>query len=1188
MNPLTREIVLITLQVVAALTGVVLIAAVVARCLPTRFPVVRERLWHAALIGVLASPLVPIISRWMPDRAPALEILPAAAYTTASPGAVLNFDSQSVDSPVHASVTHASEPPSVVIDGSAALRISPDESGSVTQPRTTTYQPTAITLPPATIQPGARPLPVPAGVILLLVLWVAGIVYFGIRGSIGWHRCRRIVASALPLEAGRFTAERACARAALDLERFPEIVVSGAIGSPAVVGIVQPRIVLPGQSLDWISAPQMTQVLVHEAAHIVRGDPLINLLQQLARALFWPHPLVHWLNRRLSEAREDVCDNFVLSRCEPADYAETLLTIAERLAPRRLPAPGLAMLPVAGILERRIASLLDDRRDTSIHLSRWRSLALQATLLLVPIAMAAVRLTDRPIQAADPAPATSAAKVKNEEKKPIDEKKEPRPAAAPVTLSGEVRSDKDGQTVEGADVTLLLPAPPGQDYYIWPLPVQHIKSDAQGRYSFFGLKPGKYRVWANHERFTSRRTNLSGTVVVIPETGDPPKPVQLRMFPGVAVTARINDKSSGKPLPKALVILGWSDLKQDNFATDEKGEVLLQPLTAERWYIETWAEGYGRQSQWLNLESGSDAEVEFALGPGGDLEGVVHASGKPVADVGLSVHIHGVSMQLVYVKSDSQGHYRLPSLPFDVDLEVSLSKQDFARKTVPVRMTRPKQALDFEISPRPYGGSIAGVVQDERGRPIAGAELVNFGNSTSEECKTTTDKAGRFRLGKLFKNSVGYEIVVRAKKFAPHRLSVEPGPADKPTDLTITLDPGHSISGRVVDEAARPLADVTVYFAQGNHAFSNGGKTITDKQGRFEFDSLPEHSPFSFFKQGFSDINERQLPLDGKSVIEVEMIPSGIIAGKVLDAKSGKPIRAFNLRINFSPQQPGDPSATLSSDLINPGQAFQVNQGTFQLKDLLVGMPLQVTVDAAGYERGIQERVVAARPADVEPVEFRLEPIDPARLSAYAGRLVDAAQKPVVGAQLRLIAARERKAGARHAYPFNMQMIQTGQLAQQPSVLRFLEAASDKEGRFEFPGIPKDAEVELVWWGKGIAPGRADHLEALREEERTRIQLDLPPPALVKGEIDRKKFPKVGSLWICEKDDPGAGEHIDLRDDQKTFEVGGLAPGTYRIQLMAPYERAASSTGGLTSRPLAHTEFTVKVGESAVVNFGGE
>src|SRR5258707_744186 len=102
MSPLTREIVLITLQVVAALTGVVLVATAVARCLPARFPVVRERLWHAALIGVLACPLAPIISRWMPDGAPALEVLPAAAYATASPGAARSFDLGPVDTAVRA------------------------------------------------------------------------------------------------------------------------------------------------------------------------------------------------------------------------------------------------------------------------------------------------------------------------------------------------------------------------------------------------------------------------------------------------------------------------------------------------------------------------------------------------------------------------------------------------------------------------------------------------------------------------------------------------------------------------------------------------------------------------------------------------------------------------------------------------------------------------------------------------------------------------------------------------------------------------------------------------------------------------------------------------------------------------------------------------------------------------------
>ena len=411
-------------------------------------------------------------------------------------------------------------------------------------------------------------------------------------------------------------------------------------------------------------------------------------------------------------------------------------------------------------------------------------------------------------------------------------------------------------------------------------------------------------------------------------------------------------------------------------------------------------------------------------------------------------------------------------------------------------------------------------------------------------------------------------------------MKVEPGPAAKPADVTITLDAGHRLKGRVTDQTGLPLEGVRVYVAKGNSPHSDGGSATTDAQGLFAFDSLPVNPPFSFRKEGFSEIANRNLPIDADDLIKVEMVPAGVIVGSVVDATTGKPIRAFNVQVTFSPQsQPGEPSVGLRSDLINPGQAFQSDAGRFQIGDMVIGMPLQVMVSAEGHERRVIERVVVAFENEAVAEEFRLDPLDPSNLRPYRGRLLDAAGKPVVGAQLRLFAARERNPDQRADFTFNWTMIKTGQLAQQPNVTRFLESSTDTKGLFQFSGIPKGTKVELAWWGKDIAPGRADHLERVAADREGWFDISLPVPARIVGTVDRKSYSTAGRVQISPAGGIVDSTDVELKPDQADFAFDDLAPGEYTVSLTTSFERVPEISGGLTTRTLATKKVTVERGK---------
>ncbi|MGO9924518.1 MAG: sigma-70 family RNA polymerase sigma factor [Isosphaeraceae bacterium] len=763
-------------------------------------------------------------------------------------------------------------------------------------------------------------------------------------------------------------------------------------------------------------------------------------------------------------------------------------------------------------------------------------------------------------------------------------------AAEPVPetsgrITGRVVRDADGNRAEGAEVVLLLPPPKGQDHYIGTYPLLRTHVDATGTFSFGGLAPGRYRVWANLGRLTSRVGAGRGAVVILPKSGEAPKPVELRLVAGVVVTVRAKDKATGRPIPNATVHLLWSDFHDDPI-TDRDGLVRIRPLTATQWPFEVWAEGYAKVSRSVNLENGSDADEEFLLAPGGDLEGVVRdPSGKPLAGVGISASAEWIQGQFDYVTTGADGRYRLSHLPLGFEVRLDVSRDDFLQKDVTTHLTGRKQTLDLTMQPRPHGGSIAGVVLDQQGRPIAGAELINMGMSSHLVRETKAGPDGRFRLDDLFEGTVGKEVVVRAKGSAPKRLKVKPGPPDQPAEVTIRLEPGHRIKGRVADEKGRTLEGVRVYFAQANHGFPDGGRATTDDRGLFAFDSLPADSPFAFAKEGYSGIADRHLRLDTDDIVSVVMVPAGVIEGRVLDARTGKPIRAFNVQITFSPRrQPGEPSNSLIASLSEPGSMFRSDDGRFKLGHLVVGMPLQVMVSVQGYERRVAERVVVARPDDGRVEQFRLDPVDPAKLRTYRGRLVDARGNPVAAAQLRLFASRDRDPVRRRDFPFNWHMIRSRQLARESKVTRFLEAVTDAQGRFEFTRVPRRDEAELAWWGKGIAPGRSDHLERLGETAS--IEVTVPDPARILVTIDRKAFAGAGQIQVIGPEDFLDEANRELQPGQTEFVVDDLAPGQYQVILASPDERVPGTPNEFVgTRTLTSLDVSVGPGETKRIEF---
>ncbi len=157
---------------------------------------------------------------------------------------------------------------------------------------------------------------------------------------------------------------------------------------PVVWGIFHCRLMLPAAARQW-SEEQLQSVLMHELAHIKRGDILVQLLTQVACALHWFNPLVWFAAWRLEVERERSCDDLVLaSGIRPSAYAVHLLDVVSGLSTARwTQACGLAMARKSSLEGRLTAVLGEDLNRRSVSVTLAGGAMLIAVGIAVPIAM---------------------------------------------------------------------------------------------------------------------------------------------------------------------------------------------------------------------------------------------------------------------------------------------------------------------------------------------------------------------------------------------------------------------------------------------------------------------------------------------------------------------------------------------------------------------------------------------------------------------------------------------------------------------------------------------------------------------------------------------------------------------------------------------------------------------------------
>jgi beta-lactamase regulating signal transducer with metallopeptidase domain/tetratricopeptide (TPR) repeat protein len=237
--------------------------------------------------------------------------------------------------------------------------------------------------------PGPRGQSVPWP-LAALAGWSAGALLVGARLAFGMLRVRRIRREAVPIRDVEWTEETRRLSRELEIDRPIELLESARVPVAMTSGLLRPLLLLCRQARLW-EVERRRVVLLHELAHVRRGDWLWLLLAEAALAFYWWHPLAWVLERQVRRDCERACDDLVLAAgTKPSVYAGHLLGIFRSLSAAAHPVAPAVASERTSHFEGRLRAILDPGQARR-ELPRGRALVSATGLFAAATVIAVVQ-----------------------------------------------------------------------------------------------------------------------------------------------------------------------------------------------------------------------------------------------------------------------------------------------------------------------------------------------------------------------------------------------------------------------------------------------------------------------------------------------------------------------------------------------------------------------------------------------------------------------------------------------------------------------------------------------------------------------------------------------------------------------------------------------------------------------------
>jgi beta-lactamase regulating signal transducer with metallopeptidase domain len=205
-----------------------------------------------------------------------------------------------------------------------------------------------------------------AAVVALVGAWLAVAVFLGARIAWRAYRLTARVGPKRPVTRPDVIDLLEDCKQELGMHVPMTVVQSPEIASPALLGFLRPRLLLPERLLESFDRDALRLLFLHEIAHAKRRDILVNWIATAVHVVHWWNPLVAYALARMRAEREIATDAAVLAHEPEASgrrYGDTLIRLLEfSSAPGLLPGTA-GVLEDRSELERRVTMIVQHRRN---------------------------------------------------------------------------------------------------------------------------------------------------------------------------------------------------------------------------------------------------------------------------------------------------------------------------------------------------------------------------------------------------------------------------------------------------------------------------------------------------------------------------------------------------------------------------------------------------------------------------------------------------------------------------------------------------------------------------------------------------------------------------------------------------------------------------------------------------------